>query len=253
MTGASFGALRNVTGVIPANPGMFHTVCVWNLLAIDDDPRLLRSVQRGLQSSGFDCTTASGLDQASELIEKTEGFDLILLDITLPKGSGWAFLEKLRSERNETPVIFLTARDALEDRVRGLRLGADDYVTKPFELEELVARIEAVLRRHEPPICYTLGDIRVDLKNRSVHRDGREIELSKREFDLLIALIEAEGEVLDRQQLLQRVWDIRHDPGTNMVDVVVMRIRKKLDHRGQHTIQTVVGKGYRVEAKRVRP
>lgn len=222
------------------------------LLLVDDDPTLRSSMRTGVTSRGYACDAAADAREARALLESESVYDLVLLDITLPDGSGWEVLEQLRDGGDETPVIFLTGRHAPEDRVRGLRLGADDYVTKPFEFEELLARVEAVLRRHRPPVVHAIGDVRIDFGTRRAEREGRDLELSKREFDLVAALIEADGAVLSRADLLERVWDIRVDPGTNVVDVVVSRVRRKLDHRGTHSIQTVVGEGYRVVARRVR-
>ncbi|MEM6673358.1 MAG: response regulator transcription factor [Planctomycetota bacterium] len=222
------------------------------LLLVDDDPKLREGIHAGVVARGYECDTAEDVAEADARLDTATAYDLVLLDITLPDGSGWDVLERLRARGDETPVIFLTARHAPDDRVRGLRLGADDYVIKPFEFEELVARIEAVLRRHRPPLVYVIGDVRLDLTARRAWRGDLEVELSKREFDLVAALIEAGGEVLSRSALLERVWDMRVDPGTNVVDVVVSRVRKKLDVSGTHSIRTVVGEGYCVRAERVR-
>jgi DNA-binding response OmpR family regulator len=223
-----------------------------HLLLVDDDATLRDGIRAGIGARGYACDTAADAAEAEERLDGDAAYDLVLLDITLPDGSGWRVLEGMRERGDETPVIFLTARHAPEDRVRGLRLGADDYVVKPFDFEELVARVEAVLRRHRPPVVYVIDGVRVDLSERRVERDGRVVELSKREFDLLAALIEADGAVLSRRDLLERVWDMRSDPGTNVVDVVVSRVRRKLDVGGTHSIRTVIGEGYRVEAQRVR-
>ena len=222
------------------------------LLLVDDDPKLRDSMRVGLRARGYVCETAVDAADARARLAEAVPFDLVLLDVTMPGETGWQLLEVLRGGGDETPVIFLTAHREADDRVRGLRLGADDYVVKPFEFEELLARIEAVLRRHRPPVIYEVGDVRIDLTSRRAQRAGLDLELSKREFDLVEALIEADGAVLSRDALLEAVWDIRGGASTNVVDVVVMRVRKKLDRAGAHSIQTVVGEGYRVKARRVK-
>lgn len=222
------------------------------ILLIDDDSMLRASLVKGLTARGFHCEAKADAASALEVQASGAVYDLILLDVTLPDGSGWDVLEHFRADGDLTPVIFLTARHGLDDRVRGLRLGADDYVVKPFEFEELVARVEVILRRQRPPVTYVIEGVLVDLTARRATREGRDLELSLREFDLLAALIEAEGAVLDRRELLRRVWGMAHDTGTNIVDVVVMRARRKLDLRGSNVIQTVVGEGYRSQAKRIR-
>ena len=221
------------------------------LLLVDDDPGLVQSLHTGLTSRGYQVETAGDAESAGEHLRSGTPFDLVLLDVTLPGESGWTILEALRAGGSDTPVIFLTAHDTAADRIRGLRLGADDYVCKPFDFEELTARVEAVLRRHRPPVVYSLGAVRMNLTERTATKDGRDLELSKREFDLVQALILAEGAVMSRAELLERVWDMKGPTGTNVVDVVVMRVRKKLDLGGGHSIQTVIGEGYRVKAERI--
>lgn len=222
------------------------------LLLVDDDPTLRTHVAAGMSARGYACETASDASEARERLDAEEPFDLVLLDVTLPGDSGWSVLEALRSGGDDTPVVFLTGSHTPADRVRGLRLGADDYVAKPFDFEELVARVEAVLRRHRPPLVYELGAVRIDLTAQRATRGDREIELSRREFALVEALVLAHGEVLTRPELLSKVWDMDFDSGTNVVDVVVMRVRKKLDVQGGNAIQTVVGEGYRADARRVK-
>jgi two-component system copper resistance phosphate regulon response regulator CusR len=173
-------------------------------------------------------------------------FDLILLDVMMPGRSGWDLLEELRGCGDATPVIFVTARHEVDERVRGLRLGADDYVIKPFDLAELLARIHAVLRRRGAPTLVQVGDLRIDLVRRNVEDAGRRIELSALEFSLLRALAEAKGRVLSRRELLRQVWDIDFETGTNAVDVQVARLRRKIGKSGPLLVQTVVGQGYRL-------
>ncbi len=221
------------------------------ILLVDDDAELRNDLAIALELHGHTVVPAGSTEEARTQLAEKGPFALILLDITMPDEDGWVLLEEIRGGGNTVPVIFLTARGVLEDRVRGLRLGADDYVVKPFELDELLARIEANVRRHRPDEVYSVDGVIVNMDAKTVERDGVAVELSQREFGVLGALIEAGGEVRSRQQLLSMVWEMDFDPGTNVVDVVVMRLRRKLDVGGRHTIQTAVGKGYSVRAEKV--
>lgn len=221
------------------------------LLLVDDDPALRRDLAIALEHLGHAVVPAGSTQEARSRLKDAGPFSLVLLDVTLPNEDGWVILEELRARGDGVPVIFLTARGVLEDRVRGLRLGADDYVVKPFELDELLARIDANVRRHRPDEVYAIDGVLVNIDAKTVERDGTAVELSQREFGVLSALIQAGGEVRSRQELLAMVWEMDFDPGTNVVDVVVMRLRRKLDIGGRHTIQTKVGKGYSVRAEKV--
>ena len=215
------------------------------LLVIDDDPKFRGFMQEGLEENGVSCTVVSDVPQAEGLVSRGEEYDLILLDVMMPKQLGWEFLEWLRSGGNRTPVIFVTARHAVDERVKGLKLGADDYIIKPFEFPELLARLEAVSRRHQDNAKLQIADLGIDFERRVVERAGRRIEMSPREYDLLLALVKARGKVIGRDELLRKVWDIDFDPGTNVVNVQVARLRRKIDLPGHTTlIHTVVGKGY---------
>lgn len=218
------------------------------LLLVDDDSKLRRFVQSGLRECGFECETAANAEEARALITRPESFDLVLLDVLMPGQDGWQFIEELRRGGDQTPVIFLTAAAGVDERVRGLRLGADDYVSKPFELRELLARIEAVLRRRDilPPLV--VGDLRLDRAHRVLERGGQRIDTSPREFEVLQALFEARGEVLSRGELLRNVWGIEFDPETNVVEVAIARLRKRLGNEGRTRIETVSEKGYRLKA-----
>ena len=174
----------------PGRPG--------KVLVVDDDPKLRSTLQRGLVESGVECDLAADADEAAARVAEDGPYQLILLDVMMPGRTGWEFLQELRAGGDETPVLFLTARHAVEDRVHGLRPGADDYVIKPFELSELLARMEAVLRRHEHVRTLELGDLRVDPAHRTVVRRGERIETSPREFELLLALAERPGVVHTR-------------------------------------------------------
>jgi DNA-binding response OmpR family regulator len=216
-------------------------------LVVDDDPKFRTYVSAGLQQSGLSCRTAAdGADALALLRDPAEGaFDVILLDVMLPSGTGWDLLRDLRGSGRETPVIFVTARDAVAERVRGLELGADDYIIKPFAFEELLARIGAVIRRRRSQAPIEYADLSLDVARRCAHRGGRTIELSPREFDVLRVLVLNHDRVVTRTELLHDVWGIDFDPETNLVDVHVARLRKKLDRHGRPLIQTVRGEGYK--------
>jgi two-component system copper resistance phosphate regulon response regulator CusR len=217
------------------------------ILVVDDDPKLREYVQEGLRSSGIECAASDSGEAALEVLRSdSKSFDLILLDVMLPAKSGWELLMDLREQGRETPVIFVTARDTVDERVKGLKLGADDYVIKPFAFSELLARIEVVIRRRRmlPPI--EARDMRLDLAKRVAYRGEHKIDLSPREFDLLLALVRAEGTTLSRADLLRDVWGFEREPETNLVDVHIGRLRRKLDRHGPPLIETVRGSGYRI-------
>jgi two-component system copper resistance phosphate regulon response regulator CusR len=217
-----------------------------HLLLVDDDPKFRSFMQKGLQESGMQVETAESGERAVEVLaERGLGtFDLLLLDVMLPGSTGWDVLEEMRRRGDPTPVIFLTARSAVEERVKGLRLGADDYIIKPFEFSELLARIEAVRRRNAKPGSLAVGGLVLDLEHRAVDCRGVRIEMSPREFDLLLALARVKGRVLTRGELLEKVWGMDFDPGTNVVNVVVARLRRRLEAWAPDLIRTVVGEGY---------
>jgi len=240
-----------------ADPGTNHPITdrvfarhvasrMTRVLLVDDDPKLLSYVAKGLTAQGMECLVAADAEEALSLLAQP-GLsmpDVALLDVMMGERSGWELLEEMRMRGHEMPVLFVTAKHAVDDRVRGLRLGADDYILKPFEFEELLARIEAVLRRRHTLPVLEVHDVRVDLAHRTVDRDGRRVELSPKEFDLLLALVEAQGRVLSRTELLKSVWGIEFDPQTNVVDTAIARLRKRLDRGARPLIQTVVGQGY---------
>jgi DNA-binding response OmpR family regulator len=218
------------------------------LLVVDDDPELCRTLEIGLRRVEIECVTASDGEAALRcLAESPAGhFDLILLDLAMPGKDGWQLLEELREAGRDIPVIIVSGIEKKEEKVRALRLGADDYVTKPFLMDEIVARVQAVVRRRlsMPPL--EIGDLALDLAQRKVMRAGKDVALSPREFDLLMVLSRAKGEVLSREDLLREVWDITFDPGTNLLDVHLGRLRKKIDRHGRPAIQNVRGEGYRI-------
>jgi two-component system copper resistance phosphate regulon response regulator CusR len=221
------------------------------ILLVDDDPKYRATVADGLTHSGYECATAGEADEAWMLLSGGDPLpDLVLLDVMMPGRSGWTLLERMRADALDVPVIFVTARDAVEERVHGLGLGADDYVIKPFALSELLARIEAVLRRRKASQTLAFADLRLDPSRRRVWRGERQVDLSPREFDLLRTLIEHQGRTVTRRELLREAWSIDFDPETNVVDVHVRRLRAKLDRFGPELIRTVRGEGYRLGGAR---
>ena len=219
------------------------------VLVVDDDPGFLRYATLALDEARIEYVAVPDARAAWETLEKHSAghFDVILLDVEMPGIDGWDFLKELRARDIQVPVIFVTGHDAVEQRIKGLRLGADDYIIKPFEFEELVARLEAVLRRHASAQI-EVGDLKLDLAHRRLERAGEEIDLSPREFELLLALALARGRVLSRKELLREVWRLEFEPGTNVLDVHMTRLRKKLGRRGGSPIETVRGQGYRLVA-----
>jgi two-component system copper resistance phosphate regulon response regulator CusR len=215
------------------------------ILVVDDDPKLRGFVRSGLLESGMECELAADAETAAGILRGPRPFDVVLLDVMMPGRSGWDFLADLRAAGDETPVLFLSARGQVDERIRGLTLGADDYIVKPFEFRELLARIAAVARRRQAIPMLASGELRMDLGRRLVELAGRRIETSAREFDLLRTLVEADGAVLSRAELLHRIWAMEFDPGTNVVEVLVARLRQKLGKQGRASIETVPGAGYR--------
>ena len=219
------------------------------VLIVEDDPAIARFLERGLAAHGHQSVTAyNGPDGVIEAAN--ESVDFVLLDIMLPGMDGQAVLRRIRARRPSLPVLMLTARGELRDKVQALDGGADDYLTKPFDLEELLARIRALVRRADQPQASVLqaGDLEVDLLTRRVTRGTKELELSSREFALLEYLMRHQGQVLSRQQILSAVWDYDFDPGSNVVDVYVRYLRRKLDRPDEPSfISTIRGAGYRLE------
>ena len=219
------------------------------ILIVDDDPKLRSYVCAGLGEVGLESEQAGDGDAALGLIDSKPPsyYDLLLLDVMMPGQDGWELLQRLREGGDETPVIFLTARDAVEERVKGLSLGADDYIIKPFEFAELLARVDAVLRRHSTKPSLRFGPVSVDLVERRVLMAGKRYELPSKEYDLLVELVRAGGGVVSRAELLSRVWQINFDPETNLVDVYIARLRRRLLPLGPELIKTRRGEGYYLE------
>ena len=170
-------------------------------------------------------------------------FNLVLLDVMMPNQDGWQLLERLRAGGDETPAIFLTARSSVDERIKGLEIGADDYIIKPFAFAELMARIDAVLRRQSAKTALKFGPLSVDLVSRTVSIGSKAFELAAKEFSLLVELVKAGGEVVSRADLLELVWKIDFDPETNVVDVYIARLRRRLQPEGAKLIHTERGVG----------
>ena len=215
------------------------------ILIIEDSERITAFLAKGLAAAGFTPSVVhTGADGLSRAL--TGEVDLIVLDIGLPDMDGFDLLRALRAAGRDTPVIILTARDSATDRVRGLSDGADDYMPKPFSVDELLARIRLRLRpagNAGEPAVLRVGGLELDLRTRAVSSDGRRVELTARELSLLDTLMRHPGQVLSREQLLSRVWGFDFDPGSNVVDVYVRYLRRKI---GANRIETVRGLGYRL-------
>lgn len=216
------------------------------LLVVEDEMHLQTLIRKRLVKAGYSVDACGDGVEAMDYLDAAE-YDGVILDIMLPGISGTEILKKLRKKGNHVPVLFLTARDSIEDRVDGLDLGADDYLVKPFAFEELLARIRVMLRKRQavPSDELVLADLIVDIRSRSVQRAGRMIELSSREFAMLEYMMRNQGQVLSREQIENHVWDFDYEGGSNMVDVYIRYLRKKLDDGYEKKlIHTVRGAGY---------
>lgn len=221
------------------------------LLLVEDSPQLADATARGLREHGHAVDLARTLADARRLV-RLEPYDAILLDLGLPDGNGMDLLDELRRATVAIPVLVLTARDALDDRITGLDHGADDYLVKPFALEELVARLRAVWRRSVEyrPDDLTVDTLRLDLAARRAWRGGRELTLTTTEFSLLEFLVRHAGEVVGRARISEKVWDANYDPASNIIDVYVARLRKKVDGPDDRPLlRTIRGAGYSLAAE----
>lgn len=214
------------------------------ILIAEDEPRIAAFLDKGLRANGFATAVAGDGDTTLEAVRANQ-FDLLLLDIGLPGKDGFVVLRELREERRLLPVVVLTARDGLDDTVAALEGGADDYMTKPFRFEELLARVRLRLQRDHTLEATVLrnGELSLDLRTRRAKVAGRTVDLTAREFALAETFLRHPGQVLSREQLLSHVWGYGHDPGSNVVDVTVCGLRRKL---GPRAIETVRGMGYRL-------
>jgi two-component system OmpR family response regulator len=222
------------------------------LLLVEDDAKLVRALQRGLSREGYAVDLASSGDEALEQARSYE-YDAVVLDVMLPGRDGFAVCRELRRREQWVPVLMLTARDHVRDRIRGLDAGADDYMVKPFDFGEMLARLRALTRRgpSERPAVIELGDLYIDPAAHVVTRAGRNVELTPREFALLLFLARRAGEVVPRTELLEHVWDESEDGSTNVVDVYIGYLRRKLERpfRRRPLIRTVRGIGFMLETK----
>lgn len=220
------------------------------LLLVEDDAELAAVVTAGLREHGYQVRHAANYSDGR--YQAGDGdFDLVILDVMLPGGSGFDLCRELRAGGLSTPILMLTARDAVDDRVTGLDVGADDYLTKPFAFRELLARVRALARRRRDlePAVVAIADLEVDLARRRVARAGKEIELTAKEFALLACFVEHRDQVIDRALITAHVWDDNHDPFTNVLEVLVRRLRRKIDDGFEpKLIHTFRGAGYRLGA-----
>lgn len=217
------------------------------LLVVEDEPKLNEGLVHGLQQRGY--AVDSALDgEEGEKLARLNGYDLIILDIMLPKRDGLAVCRNLRAQGLDVPVLFLTARDATRDKIEGLDMGGDDYLVKPFSFDELAARIRTLLRRPKKILgdVLRLDGLELDTRGQHVTADGKEVPLTLREYGLLEYLLRHQGEVVTQQDILDHVWDRFFDSLSNVVNVHVKNLRKKLPKKYAKRLQTVWGKGYRL-------
>jgi DNA-binding response OmpR family regulator len=216
------------------------------VLLVDDDAAIRRAVGAGLELEGFRVVRASG-GRAALAANESVRPAVILLDLAMPDLDGLEVLDRLRGAGDDVPVCILSARDEVDDRVRGLQAGADDYVVKPFAIEEVTARLHALLRRRPatPDAALSVGDLEIDPRSHTATRAGRDLELTRREFDLLHLFMRRPGEVVERSHLHEEVWGYTFDPGTNVADVFVGYLRRKLEAGGEvRVVHTVRGIGF---------
>lgn len=219
------------------------------LLVIEDEPKLLRALRRGLEAEGYEVVPAADGEQALVRFGESRPIDALLLDWMLPGRDGVAVLRHLRRKGHATPVLMLTARDAIGDRIHGLDAGVDDYLIKPFEFDELLARLRSLLRRGQGgrETVLTLGDLSVDLLDRRVSRSGKTIDIRPRGYEVLIYLLRRQGELVTRDMLGRDVWADPDHPLTNVIDVTVANLRKALDEAGPPLVHTIRGSGFVIQ------
>lgn len=219
-----------------------------HILVVEDQENIASFITKGLEEHGMSVDCVHDGDEGYDLA-KSKQYDGIVLDIMLPGRDGLSIVANLRKQNNQVPVILLTARSEIDERVEGLTAGADDYLAKPFHMDELHARLVAIMRRSSPEQSNLLqvDDLTIDRITREVKRGSRDIDLTSREFDLLAYLVQSKNRVLTRTQICEKVWDYHHDTQTNLVDVYIRRLRQKVDSDSDHKlIHTVRGVGYKV-------
>jgi two-component system copper resistance phosphate regulon response regulator CusR len=221
------------------------------ILIVEDEKKTAAYLRKGLVENGFTVDVAADGEEGLQRA-RSGAYDLLILDVMLPQRDGWSMLSELRRLGKQTPVLFLTARDAVHDRVKGLKLGADDYLVKPFAFSELLARVQSILRRTASRLQETLtvADLELDAMRRKATRAGKRLDLTPKEFALLVLLAQRSGEVLSRERIAEEVWGVSLDSDTNVVDVHVRRLRAKVDDPfEQKLIHTVRGSGYVLEVR----
>ena len=219
------------------------------ILIVEDEQKAANYLKKGLTENGFSVDIANDGEDGLHLAT-TEGYSLIILDVMLPLRGGWSIIKELRAAGKDVPVIFLSARDAVHDRVHGLELGADDYLVKPYAFSELLARIRIILRRHplQQSEVMKMADLELDLIRHKARRGGLSLDLTVKEFQLLALMLRRRGQVLSRTTISEQVWGINFDSDTNIVDVAIRRLRKKVDDPfALKLIHTIRGVGYVLE------
>jgi two-component system copper resistance phosphate regulon response regulator CusR len=226
-------------------------VIAMKVLIVEDEPKTSAYLKRGLEENGF-VTDLAGNGEDGAHLAHTGSYDLIVLDVMLPARDGWSIIAELRRREIATPVLFLTARDGVQDRVKGLELGADDYLVKPFAFSELLARVRSILRRGaaRQSTVFKVADLEIDLVRHRATRSGRLLDLTPKEFLLLSLLLRLTGDVLSRTLIAEQVWDINFDSASNVLEVHMRRLRSKVDDPfDRRLIHTVRGVGYVLEER----
>lgn len=239
---------RSLTGCFAGMPALPHSGAPTRVLLVEDDAELAHDVAMGLRGAGLRVEDAGTARECRRIVAQ-ERFDVLILDVMLPGENGFVLCRSLRDHDIQTPILMLTARDAVDDRVTGLNAGADDYLTKPFALQELIARVRALARRRFTlaPRVVRVADLEIDLAARRARRGGTVIELTAKEFALLECFALQPGVVLDRAEITAHVWDENHDPFTNVLEVLMRRLRRKIDDGfTPRLIHTMRGAGYRL-------
>jgi two-component system, OmpR family, copper resistance phosphate regulon response regulator CusR len=222
-----------------------------HVLIVEDEQKIAAFLRRGLTENGFVVDVAEDGEQGLQYAVARK-MDLIILDVALPKRDGWSLIAELRKAEIHTPVLFLTARDSVPDRVKGFDLGADDYLIKPFHFSELLARVRSLLRRspERREEIIAVGDLEIDARRHKVTRAGNVLSLTPKEFSLLLYLASSAGDIVSRTEIVEQVWDINFDTGTNVVDVMIRRLRAKLDDPFEtKLLHTIRGVGYVLRAE----